>query len=469
LSEPDREVELAGVTARRPNILFFHVDNLGMGELGCYGGGIVRGAETGRTDAFAREGLQLWHYIAEPQCTPSRSALLTGRYAIRSGTHTVPRASGSQGLVAWERTMGDILSEAGYATACFGKWHLGAEDGRWATDHGFDEWYGPPRSYDESRWYENPWWRADRDLQSFMHEGERGVGVRRLDDQPLTIELRRDIDVEYTRRALAFLRKSVAESRPFYLYFNHSLLHVPTIPRAEFQGASGNGDWADCLVELDQDFGTLLDALDELGVAGDTIVVYAGDNGAENLLIARGSAGVFEGSYFTSSEGGLRTPCLIRWPGRVAPGRASNEMVHQTDLFTTMLFWAGCSIPDDREIDGVDQRAFFEGSRATSSREGCLVWVADVLHAVKWQHFKVAYVRQRYSDEAPQIMATPVITNLLTDPKERESWPVMQAYNWVHVHAGRLRQAFEQSIRREPPIPAGAPLDHVPDRHSEAG
>jgi arylsulfatase len=302
-----------------------------------------------------------------------------------------------------------------------------------------------------------------------MHEGERGVGVRRLDDQPLTSELRRDIDVEYTRRALAFLRKSVAQSRPFYLYFNHSLLHVPTIPRAEFQGASGNGDWADCLVELDQDFGTLLDALDELGVASDTIVVYAGDNGAENLLIARGSAGVFEGSYFTSSEGGLRTPCLIRWPGRVAPERASNEMVHQTDLFTTLLSWAGCSIPDDREIDGVDQRAFFEGSRAASSREDCLVWVTDVLHAVKWQHFKVAYVRQRYSDEAPQIMATPVITNLLTDPKERESWPVMQAYNWVHVHAGRLRQAFEQSILREPPIPAGAPLDHVPERHSEAG
>ena len=263
--------------------------------------------------------------------------------------------------------MADILSEAGYATACFGKWHLGAEDGRWPTDHGFDEWYGPPRSYDECRWYENPWWRPERDLQSFMHEGERGTGVRVLDDEPLTLERRRDVDVEYSRRAVAFLRKSVAEKRPFYLYFNHSLLHVPTIPRAEFQGATGNGDWADCLAELDHDFGELLDALDELGVAGDTIVVLAGDNGAENLLIARGSAGVFEGSYFTSSEGGLRTPCLIRWPGRVAPGRASNELVHQTDMFTTLLGWAGCPIPDDREIDGVDQRAFFEGSQATSA------------------------------------------------------------------------------------------------------
>ncbi len=125
--------------ASRPNILFFHVDNLGMGEPGCYGGGVVRGAPTTRIDRFAREGLQLWHYIAEPQCTPSRSALLTGRHAIRSGTHSVPTGGQTGGLVAWERTLGDILSESGYATACFGKWHLGSEDGRWATDHGFDE------------------------------------------------------------------------------------------------------------------------------------------------------------------------------------------------------------------------------------------------------------------------------------------------------------------------------------------
>ena len=235
------------------------------------------------------------------------------------------------GLVAWERTIADVLSEAGYATACFGKWHLGAEDGRWPTDHGFDEWYGPPRSYDESRWDDNPWYRPDRDLRSYMHEGTRDGGVRQLDDEPLTMERRRDVDVEYKRRAIAFLERSVAESRPFYLYFNHSLLHVPTIPRAEFQGATGNGDWADCLAELDHDFGDLLDELDRLGVAEETIVVLAGDNGAENLLIARGSAGVFDGSYFTSSEGGLRTPCLIRWPGEIVPtGRRTRSSIRRT-------------------------------------------------------------------------------------------------------------------------------------------
>ncbi len=164
--------------ADRPNIVFFHVDNLGMGELGCYGGGILRGADTKRIDRFASEGLKLSHYVVEPQCTPTRSALMTGRYPIRSGNHTIALGGNDGGLVAWERTLGDILSEAGYATACFGKWHVGAEDGRWPTDHGFDEWYGPPRTYDECLWPGDPLYDPDRDGRSYMYEGRRGDGVR---------------------------------------------------------------------------------------------------------------------------------------------------------------------------------------------------------------------------------------------------------------------------------------------------
>jgi arylsulfatase A-like enzyme len=133
-----------------PNIVYFLVDNLGYGELGCYGGGILRGADTRRIDAFAGEGMKLLNFAPEAQCTPSRSALMTGRYAIRSGNHTVALPGQEGGLVAWERTMGDILSARGYATACLGKWHIGESPGRWPTDHGFDEWYGPPRTWDES-------------------------------------------------------------------------------------------------------------------------------------------------------------------------------------------------------------------------------------------------------------------------------------------------------------------------------
>ena len=143
--------------AERPNIVFFHVDNLGFGELSCYTGGPFRGVVTERIDAFAGEGFRLTNYCPESQCTPTRSALLTGRHAVRSGTHSVPLgAPGGWGLVAWERTLGDLLSDAGYASAAYGKWHVGEGPGRWPTDKGFAEWYGPPRTYDEALWPTDP-------------------------------------------------------------------------------------------------------------------------------------------------------------------------------------------------------------------------------------------------------------------------------------------------------------------------
>ena len=175
-----------------PNIVYFLVDNLGYGELGCYGGGILRGADTRRIDAFASEGMKLLNFAPEAQCSPSRSALMTGRSAIRSGNHTVALAGAEGGLVAWEQTMGDILSARGYATACVGKWHIGASDGRWPTDHGFDEWYGIPHTWDECFWPDDPWYDPKRDGVSTLLESRKGEQVRPL--QQLTLDVRRDID-----------------------------------------------------------------------------------------------------------------------------------------------------------------------------------------------------------------------------------------------------------------------------------
>ena len=152
----------------KPNVVYFLVDNLGLGEIGCYDGGITRGAGTPRIDRLAEEGMQLWNFAPETQCTPSRSALMTGRYSIRSGTHTVALAGDGGGLVAWERTMAEVFSDNGYATSCVGKWHIGASDGRWPTDNGFDEWYGPAHSYDEALWVEDPWYDPERDPKSYM-------------------------------------------------------------------------------------------------------------------------------------------------------------------------------------------------------------------------------------------------------------------------------------------------------------
>ncbi len=444
----------------RPNVVLFHVDNLGYGELGCYGGGILRGADTRRLDRFAAEGYQLLNYAPEAQCTPTRSALMTGRYAIRSGNHTVPFPGSPGGLVAWERTQGDLFSEAGYATMCLGKWHIGNRDGGWPTDHGFDEWYGPEASYDEALWDDDPWYDPGRDPVSYLKDARKGAPPE--NGPRLTKDVKVNLDVEFQRRAFRFMEDNARSARPFFLYYNYTLMHFPVIPRDDYRGRSGNGDWADCLLQMDGDFGDLLDRVDALGLRANTIVVFAGDNGAEELLPGRGTAGFWEGSYFTGMEGSLRTPCLVRWPGRIPAGQQSNEIVHVTDWFATLLTMAGLKVPEDRVIDGIDQSAFFYGQQERSNREGFPFWVGDRLYGVKWQNFKMALVEQRYLTEPAPDLGFPRIINLMSDPKEREPYTARYLHTWTTFHFGKLLAEYHESTRREPPIPAGAPLDYVP-------
>jgi arylsulfatase A-like enzyme len=445
---------------KKPNVVYFLVDNLGMGELSSYSGGPLRGVSTTRIDAFGKEGMLLLNFAPEAQCTPSRSALMTGRYSIRSGNHTVALAGSHGGLVKWERTLGDIFSDAGYATAIVGKWHIGDSAGRWPTDHGFDEWYGIPRSYDESLWPEDPWYDSKRDPVTRVLESRKGQPVHELEQ--LTLEVRRNIDVEYMRRAKAFLKRSTDAGKPFFLYFDHSMLHLPTIPRAEFKGKTGRGEWADSLLEMDTDFGTLLDYLKVLGIVDNTIVVFSGDNGPEEAEPWRGTAGYFEGSYFTGMEGSLRTPALVRYPGHVPGGQRSNEIVHITDMFTTLLLWAGLEVPRDRVIDGVDQRAFFEGKQTASNREGFLFWLGPELYGVKWHNFKLVLVEQKTLTDPALPLPNPHLINLDTDPKEREPLDYPYLHSWVGAHIAKILLDYQETVKREPLIPAGAPLDFVP-------
>ena len=446
--------------AQRPNIVYFQVDNLGYGEIGCYGGGLLRGADTKRIDAFAREGFLLLNFAPEAQCTPSRSALMTGRHAIRSGTHTVALSGAGSGLVAWERTLGDLFAEAGYATMCMGKWHIGDADGRWPTDHGFDEWYGPPHSYDEVLWEIDPWYRPGRDPPSMMREGYKGEKVREAGR--LSLDLKLSADVEYKRRAFRFMEENAQSKRPFFLYFNHTLMHMPAVPRPEYKGKSGNGEWSDALLELDGDFGEMLDKIDALGLQQDTIVVFAGDNGNEEQLLHRGTAGFFEGSYFTGMEAALRTPCIARWPGRIAADVRSNEVVHITDWFATLLSMAGLAAPSDRVIDGKDQSAFLAGEQEKSAREGFIFWNGAQMYGVKWGNFKLVLVQQKYLSEPALPLPNPHIVNLINDPKEREPVHPIYLHSWTTAHFARLLGEFHESVKREPLIPAGAPLDYVP-------
>jgi len=446
--------------SKRPNVVYFLVDNLGMGELSSFSGGPFRGVSTARIDAFAQQGMALLNFAPETQCTPSRSALMTGRYSIRSGNQSVPFGGALGGLVRWERTLGDIFSDAGYATSIVGKWHIGDSEGRWPTDHGFDEWYGIPRSYDECLWADDPWYDPKRDPIVRVLESRKGQPVRELEQ--LTVEVRRDIDVEYMKRAKDFLKRSTEAGKPFFLYFNHSLMHLPTIPRAEFKGKTGRGDWADSLLQMDADFGTLLDYLKLLGVDDNTIVVFSGDNGPEECAPWRGTPGYWAGSYFTGMEGSLRTPAIVHYPGQVQPGQRSNEIVHITDIFTTLLLWAGLEVPKDRVIDGVDQRAFFEGKQTASNREGFLYWMGSTLYGVKWRNFKMVLVLQKTLTDPSLHLTTPHLINLDTDPKESEPYDYPWLHTWVLDHTGKLLRDYQKSLSREPLIPVGAPLDYVP-------
>jgi arylsulfatase A-like enzyme len=263
--------------AQKPNVLFMLVDNLGYGELGSYGGGATRGAPTPRIDRLASEGLRLTNMNMEAQCTPSRSAILTGRYAIRSGTHSVPFGGVADGLTQWEVTMAESLSAAGYATALHGKWHLGSQNGRLPNDQGFDEWYGIPRTTDEALWPSSPGYSAAIMPPEQIMEGRKGEKSRDL--KVYDLEQRRLIDAEITRRTIAFMERQTQARKPFFAYATLTQPHLPTLPNPAFAGKTGNGDWADMLAEMDANAGQMLDAVERLGIRDNTIVIFASDNG----------------------------------------------------------------------------------------------------------------------------------------------------------------------------------------------
>ena len=456
---------------KRPNIVLMLTDNLGYGELGVYGGGILRGAPTPRIDKLAAEGLRLLNFNVEAQCTPSRSALMTGRFPIRSGTYQVPRGGAPEGLTLWEVTLPQLLSAQGYATGIWGKWHLGSVEPRFPTNRGFDEWYGIPRTYSEALWSSldetHSVWPSVGSKQGWdpklvpaqpIYEARKGEKARQVG--ALDVETRRNMEKEITTRAVNFIRKHAQDSQPFFAYVPFSLVHMPTLPNAEFAGKTGNGDWADCLAEMDFRTGQILDAIKEAGIEDNTIVIFASDNGPEATHPWEGDPGPWRGTYFTAMEASLRAPFIIRWPGKIPQGRVSNEIVHIADLFTTLAHVTGATIPSDRPIDGVDQTDFFLGRQEKSNREGFPAYVADRLHAVKWRNWKMHLIWQERMYDAPQKLPLPKLVNLLTDLKEERD--VLAPAGWVTYPMTKILNDFEDSLAKYPPIKMGTPDPYHP-------
>jgi len=455
----------------KPNIVLILADNLGYGELGCYGGGILRGAPTPRIDALAAQGMRLLNFNVEAQCTPSRSALMTGRFSIRSGTYEVPMGGAPDGLTLWEVTIAELLSAQGYATGMWGKWHLGSAESRFPTHQGFDEWFGIPRTYDEAMWpsfndTKGVWpslgarqgWRAQEAPPESIYEARKGERARVVGT--LDVETRRTMEAEITRRAVEFIQLNARAHKPFFAYVSSSMVHMPTLPNPEFAGKTGNGDWADCLAEMDHRTGQILDAITSAGIEDNTLVIFCSDNGPEATHPWEGDSGPWRGTYFTAMEASLRAPFIMRWPGKVPAGRVSNEIVHIVDSYTTLARVGGAPVPKDRPLDGVDQLDFLLGKQEHSNREGFPAYVASRLSAVKWRNWKVHFYWQENMYDPPQKLPLPKVINLLTDLKEEHD--AGSTSSWIAGPLTKIVGDFEASLKAHPPIKAGTPDPYSP-------
>jgi arylsulfatase len=455
----------AAQAASKPNIVLIFMDNFGYGELGCYGGGIIRGAPTPRLDKLASEGIRLTNFNVEAQCTPSRAAILTGRYAIRTGNASIPIESPIYGLTQWEYTMAEMLSDAGYATGMFGKWHLGHTEGRYPTDQGFDEWYGIPNSSDEAFWPNDSRFRPDS--HPFAHPEHIMEGVRGEEPANLRVydlEERALIDGELTELSIDFMRRQVEAERPFFLYLPYTQTHMPFTPHPDFAGKTGNGDFADVLAQLDVYVGMLLDEVDRLGIRDETIFIFTADNGPDAQVPWHGFSGPWRSTYFTGYEGSLRVPFLMRWPGNVPEGLVSNEIVHEVDLFATFASAVGGDVPDDRVIDSIDQLDFFTGGHEKSNREGVIVYVGSEIFGVKWRNWKMVFKElDRAWGEPLKEYPVPLVYDLHTDPKEENPLdPQWIRAGWIRWPAGQLLTDHVMSLQKEPPIRPGTPDPYEP-------
>jgi arylsulfatase len=462
---------------QKPNILFILADNVGYGDIGAYGGGEQRGAPTPRIDQLAAESLRLTQFLVEPSCTPSRAALMTGRYSIRSGLSLVAVPGTPFSLPAREITMAEMLRDAGYATAIFGKWHLGAQSYSQPQNKGFDEFYGIPPADTWDAFGIIRQGRQTKALELSPDQGPHIVTAKRGEQlkavKPYTEEVRRNIDWELVDHGVDFIKRHKAANKPFFLYLPISRTHFPNLPSKRFEGASRIGQFGDSLMEGDAIVGTMLDLLNELGLDKNTIVVFASDNGPDGPgarsfggdMPDMGSPGPHRGALGDISEGAIRTVALIRWPERIQP-RSSYAMFSIMDFFPTFARLTEGKVPADRPIDGVDQSDLLLGRNDTGGRDHLLTFVGSELVAARWKQFRAYFVdaapgRSGWGGEhllggvgnsAAPMNGYPKVFNIESDPREEHN--IGEMYNWVIGPLLKAVEGYKASLSRYPNPPA---------------
>lgn len=402
---------------RPPNIVVILADDLGYGDLSCYGHPTIR---TPNLDRMAAEGMRFTQfYVGECVCTPSRAALLTGRLPVRSGMSSDKRRvlfpDSGGGLPASELTLAEALKERGYATACVGKWHLGHLPRFLPTRNGFDSYFGIPYSNDMDRVADSPKGRA-----AFLQPRVEYWNVPLMRNEEI-IERPADqttITKRYTQEAIRFIKEQ--KDRPFFLYFAHNMPHVPLFRSPDFKGHSLRGLYGDVVEEVDWSVGQVLDTLRQEKLAENTLVWFTSDNGPWLIQNEQGgSAALLREGKGSTWEGGMREPAIAWWPGQVPAGVVSRELGSTLDIFPTSVLLAGGTVPTDRPMDGYDLRPALFG-KGKSPRDIVFYYRGPRLMALRKGPWKAHFITQPgYGSGAAETHDPPALYNLDHDPSER--------------------------------------------------
>lgn len=397
-----------------PNVILVLCDDLGYGDIGCYGGPIP----TPHIDRMAREGTRFTNYLAaNPVCSPSRAGLLTGKHPVRAGVPAVYFPHSADGLPSSERTLAEILRERGYATACIGKWHLGHTKAFLPTRRGFDSYFGIPYSNDMS--------------PRLLMRGEQVV------EQEAALE---GLTARYTEESLKFLNAN--RFRPFFLYLPHTYPHIPLGASARFAGKSKFGLYGDVIEELDWSMGEILRAAPR-----NTLAIFTSDNGPWFA----GSSGGLRGRKGTTWEGGQRVPMIARWPGQIPAGRVSNALLTGMDWVPTLAAVCGAKVPPG--IDGVNASALLRGGKQEPERQVLLYFFGWDLQAARlgnWKLHLARYNADAYSQgwgtgRQNLLLPRPELYDVAADPSE--------SYDVAARHPDlvrRIREAAAQAIEQYP-------------------
>jgi arylsulfatase len=445
----------------KPNILVIWGDDVGLTNISAYTFGLV-GYKTPNIDRIANEGMMFTDYYGEQSCTAGRSSYITGQSVFRTGLSKVGLPGADLGSREEDPTIAGLLKAYGYTTGQFGKNHLGDKDEHLPTNHGFDEFFGNLYHLNAEEEPENEDYPRDMvmpDGRTFLETfGPRGVirsyaGGEIIDTGPLTKKRMETVDDETLEAAIDFIKRAHAEGTPFYVWWNGTRMHFRTHVKEELRGISGQDEYADGMVEHDMHVGKLLDLLDELGIADNTIVHYSTDNGPHMNTWPDAAWSPFRGEKNTNWEGGWRVPSAVRWPGNIEAGTVSNEIMHHMDWLPTFLAAAGTGDIKERlmeggvraigrrykvHLDGYNFLPYLTGETDEGPRREIFYFSDDGdLTALRYNDWKMIFMEQRVEAtlqawaEPFVPLRVPLIFNLRRDPYERASITSNTYYDWL--------------------------------------